>query len=120
VPMHNPTNRLETLFRSYPNAPGFKALGPSAEAAKAITAPAGALRTRVLECLKAAPAGMTADEIAAQLGCSILSVRPRVAELHRLGQIEQTGARRKNASGMTATVWRFAVRRGFEPGGAHG
>jgi hypothetical protein len=63
---------------------------------------------------------MTADEIAAQLGCSILSVRPRVSELNVGGEIEQTGARRKNASGMTATVWRFAVRRGFEPGGANG
>ena len=104
----------------YPDVPGYKVPGPSRDAAKIITLPAVTLRDRVLECAKAAGEGLTADEMAQRLNCSILSVRPRVAELHRAGQIEQTGARRKNASGMTATVWRFAVRCGFEPGGAHG
>jgi predicted ArsR family transcriptional regulator len=53
------------------------------------------------------PGGATADEIAKDLNLSILSVRPRVSELHRSGEIEQTGGRRKNESGMTATVWRI-------------
>ena len=104
----------------YPDVPGYKAQGPSREAAKIVTVPAANLRDRVLECAKAAADGLTADDIAQRLNCSILSVRPRVAELHRAGQIEQTGARRKNASGMSATVWRFAARRGFEAGGANG
>lgn len=104
----------------YPDVPGYKAPGPSHDAAKIITLPAAKLRDRVLECAKAASEGLTADEMAQRLNCSILSVRPRVAELHRAGHIEQTGARRKNASGMSASVWRFAVRHGFEQGGANG
>jgi len=54
------------------------------------------------------PAQPTADEIANDLNLSVLSVRPRVSELKRTGKIKQTGARRKNESGMTATVWRTA------------
>jgi hypothetical protein len=50
---------------------------------------------------------LTADEIAKDLNLSVLSVCPRVSELKRLGEIQQTGARRKNESGMTATVWRL-------------
>lgn len=42
------------------------------------------------------------------LNMSVLSVRPRVSELKRTGKIKQTGARRKNESGMTATVWRIS------------
>jgi DNA-binding Lrp family transcriptional regulator len=51
------------------------------------------------------PDGATADEIAKDLNLSVLSVRPRVSELKRTGKIKLTGARRKNESGMTATVW---------------
>jgi hypothetical protein len=104
--MSNP--RLASLFRTYPKAPGFKAPGTSQAAAVAFTGPAAILRSRVLDCITATPDGKTADEIAEQLNCSVLSVRPRVSELHRDGQIEQTGARRKNASGMSANVWRIA------------
>jgi hypothetical protein len=104
--MSNP--RLASLFRTYPNAPGFKAPGTSQAAAEAFTAPAAVLRLRVLACITGAPEGKKADEIAEQLNCPIRSVRPRVSELHRDGKIEETGARRKNASGMSANVWRLA------------
>ena len=48
---------------------------------------------------------LTADEIAHKLNRSILSVRPRVSELRRQGEIRQSGARGKNESGLTASVW---------------
>tara|TARA_R100001163_G_scaffold17524_1_gene15658 strand:+ start:2971 stop:3243 length:273 start_codon:yes stop_codon:yes gene_type:complete len=48
----------------------------------------------------------TADEVADVLGCSILSVRPRVAELANNNEIEDSGERRRNASGRNAIVWR--------------
>jgi predicted ArsR family transcriptional regulator len=51
-------------------------------------------------------AQFTADEAASELGESILAIRPRLSELVALGKIEDSGLRRKNASGMTATVWR--------------
>ena len=49
---------------------------------------------------------MTADEIAAVLGLSILTVRPRVTALNKAGRIEDTGARRQTGSGNAAIVWR--------------
>lgn len=49
---------------------------------------------------------MTADEIAAVLGLSILTVRPRVTDLNKAGRIEDTGARRQTGSGNAAIVWR--------------
>lgn len=92
----------------YPDAPGFKVSGPSEQAAKAITSKAAKMRATVLAQIAQYPGGATADEIAKDLDLSVLSVRPRVSELKRNGEIEQTGARRKNESGMTATVWRIA------------
>jgi hypothetical protein len=37
-----------------------------------------------------------------------VSVRPRVSELHLQGEIEPTGARRNNGSGISAQCWRAA------------
>ena len=93
---------------TYPDAPGFKVAGPSEQAAKAITGKACKMRVAVLARIAQHAGGVTADEIAKDLNLSVLSVRPRVSELHRTGEIEQTGGRRKNESGMTATVWRIS------------
>ena len=92
----------------YPDAPGFKTSGPSEEAAHAIAGFAPTLRDRVLAAIGEAPQGLTADVVACRLNKSVLSVRPRVSELHRLGEIRQSGARRKNVSGMTASIWVIA------------
>jgi predicted ArsR family transcriptional regulator len=98
-------SRMSELI--YPEAPGFKVAGPSEQAAKAITGSANKMRAAVLAQIAQYQHGATADEIARDLNLSVLSVRPRVSELNRNGEIEQTGARRKNESGMTATVWRI-------------
>ncbi len=91
----------------YPETPGYKAPGPSRDAARQVARRAKRLLDRVQDFIEANyPASFTADQIAGRLGKSILSVRPRVAELHRGGKIVNTGARGKNASGMTATAWR--------------
>jgi predicted ArsR family transcriptional regulator len=47
----------------------------------------------------------TADEIAAMVRKSILSVRPRISELNTAGMIWDSGERRKNASGNPMIVW---------------
>lgn len=99
-------SRMSELI--YPDAPGFKASGPSEQAAKSISGTANKMRAAVLAKLAQYPAGATADEVAKDLNLSVLSVRPRVSELKRTGKIKQTGARRRNESGMTATVWRIA------------
>ena len=109
-----PLGRHQKPEAAYPDMPGFKAQGASQEAAKAITGIAKTLRTRALLCISRTPGGMTADEVAAELGASPFAVRPRVTELNRLGLIERAEGRRRNASGMTATIWRPAKPLGFE------
>ena len=47
----------------------------------------------------------TADEMAAEIGEDVLSVRPRMTELFRKGKIVKTPLRRANKSGKKATVW---------------
>jgi hypothetical protein len=90
----------------YPTDPGYKTSGTSLEAALAIANKAKTLRAKVLETLQAAaPAGLSADAVAHKLGESILSVRPRVSELRRMGEIRKADTRVKNASGMAAAVW---------------
>jgi predicted ArsR family transcriptional regulator len=96
-------SRMSELI--YPDAPGFKASGPSQQAAEAIGSTANKMRAAVLARFATYPNGATADEVAKDLNLSVLSVRPRVSELKRMGKIQQTGARHKNDSGMTATVW---------------
>jgi predicted ArsR family transcriptional regulator len=101
-------SRMSELI--YPDAPGFKVSGPSEQAAEAMGGTANKMRAAVFAQIAQHTGGATADEIAKDLNLSVLSVRPRVSELNRNGAIEQTGARRKNESGMTATVWRVAAR----------
>ena len=98
-------SRMSELI--YPDAPGFKVPGPSEQAAKSVAGSANKMRAVVLAEMAQYPGGAMADEIAKDLNLSVLSVRPRVSELNRTGEIQQTGARRKNESGMTATVWRL-------------
>lgn len=94
----------------YPLAPGYKALGPSSEAATRITTRAASVRDRVRDFLKAEyPKSFTADEIAARLDVSFLTVRPRCSELHKRGEIEPAGTRGLNESGMSANLWRARV-----------
>jgi hypothetical protein len=96
-------------FDLYPDLPGSKvAGGASQEAAAAIACHVPRLRGIVLAAFRENPAGPTADEVAQIVELPILSVRPRVAELHRLGEIRPTDRRRRNTSGMSATVWRVA------------
>jgi hypothetical protein len=73
---------------AYPDVPGFKVQGASQEAAKAMVGAAKTLRARAILCIARAPGGLTADEVAAELGASPFAVRPRITELNRLGLIE--------------------------------
>lgn len=58
-------------------------------------------------CTSYEKVGMTADELAAEMGESVFSVRPRVAELHKQGLIERTGERRPSSNGRASAVWRL-------------
>lgn len=98
---------MTTLFdfaARYPHQPGHRGADTSIEAAEHIAGSCDLIRAQVLELLRQHPAGLTADECAAMLERSVLSVRPRLTELKALGQIEPSGARRQNASGCSARV----------------
>jgi hypothetical protein len=91
----------------YPASPGFKSGGTSQEAARAIERSASKVRDTALKEFQAAGAhGLTPDECAKLLGHSVLYIRPRCTELKKLGLIEALPERRKNESGMVATVLR--------------
>lgn len=90
----------------YPSAPGHKEPTTSRDAAEKVRPAAKTLRDQALGALLDAwPAGLTADQVAARLGRSELSIRPRITELRAQGAIEPSTRRAANASGMTAIVW---------------
>jgi predicted ArsR family transcriptional regulator len=89
---------------TYPDGPGYKERGGTSEgAAMIVSGRVGSLRERVLFLLRNTE--FTADECARYLGASILSVRPRLSELRRMGEIQKTGQTRMNESGIQAAVW---------------
>ncbi len=94
--------------RPYPVTPGYKEPTTAKAAATAINSRAGTLRARALDEIRASgDAGLTADEVATRLNETVLAIRPRLSELNVGKQIEPTGDRRRNASGLSATVWRI-------------
>ena len=93
----------------YPESPGYKTESPSTskEAAAKEAGRAATLREQVWGRMSSMP--LTTDECAEDLQMSVLAIRPRFSELRKMGKIEPTGERRKNASGHSACVWRIKV-----------
>lgn len=96
------------------NDVGYKNRDTSIEAASSMGSRARTLRRKVLELIKAHPKGLTADECAAFLNETVLTIRPRVSELSSQGVITDTGGRRENVSGKKAIVWKFSEK-SFHP-----
>lgn len=93
----------------YPNAPGHRGIDTSIEVAINVASGLGRLQHLVETAIRSAgPQGLTADELAVQLGIDRLSVRPRTSELRRKGIIYDSGLRRRNATGKRAIVWTAA------------
>jgi hypothetical protein len=95
-----------TLPPKYPEAPGFKEPTTSKAAARRMRPRAQTIRDQVLVTLRTAwPGGMSADQVAAKMGKSVLSVRPRISELRELAEIMPSTRRVPNESGVDAIVW---------------
>jgi len=88
----------------YPVAAGYRASAPETSREAAHSVDGATWRARALETLRDL-GPMTADEIADHMGASILTIRPRITELLRLGMVHDTGARRMNRSHRMAAVW---------------
>ena len=108
--MKHKAEQYDLPLHEYPTNPGYKnkdKAGPSKKAAISIKPFALNLREKCFRVIGQMP--MTADEVAETVEKSILSVRPRIAELAKLGRIEDSGNRRTNESGKDATVWRKII-----------
>jgi biotin operon repressor len=85
---------------------GHRGLGGSVEAADVITPARPALWHLIMKQVEAAGEnGVTGDEIAAALGWDKYRVRPRTAELRKLGWIIDSRQRRRSQSGILSIVW---------------
>lgn len=93
---------------TYPEAPGWKATETetSRKAAFEERVSAGVLREQAERILKQFE-NCTADEAAMFLGVSPFAMRPRFSELVAQGKAEDSGVRRRNASGKSAVAWRW-------------
>jgi DNA-directed RNA polymerase specialized sigma24 family protein len=90
---------------NYPDNAGFKVPGSSEQAAKSIDDLP--LRERVKILLRDYPDGLSADQAASLLNRSVLSIRPRFAQLKAKGEIEATGRYAENESGKAADIMRL-------------
>ena len=99
----------EGATTNYPDSPGYRRNSPetSREAAEAIAPMARNHRDQILAVIKTAyPESRSSDQIAAEIGLSPYSVRPRVSELLAGGKVERTDDRTKNSGGRTVMLWR--------------
>ncbi len=96
------------MENNYPDAAGFQNVDTSIQAASDITKTkrAAYLQGKVIGCLMLY-GNMTTEEIATMCKEPYASIQPRTSELKAKGLIEDSGARKKNASGKSAVVWRF-------------
>lgn len=108
----------------YPDHPGWRSLsdltgGTSRAAAESVASEAKSLRARILGVLQDAhPRPMSADQLASAVGIDKYRARPRIAELHRMGEIRPTEDTVTNESGRAAHLWRIAPP--LPNGGANG
>lgn len=99
---------MNQLALTYPDRAGFKAAGTSQDAANAIEGSGRAARLRDAVLVWYGSHKGTADECAAALGESILSIRPRCSELLTKGRLYRTGERRKSSEGSSQSVLALA------------
>lgn len=99
---------LDALPSRAPSRRG--AVETSEQAARMVDRVLTGLQRAVLEAYRE-HGDMTADECARVLRRSVLSIRPRVCELARAGELRDTKHRRANDSGRAAAVWTIAQER---------
>ena len=93
---------------TYPHVAGWKDHTSETSQTAAESVDTATVRAQVFAVIR--QERLTADEIATRLALSILTVRPRVSELRRLALVEDSGTRRRNASGRPAIVWQYQTR----------
>jgi len=99
-------------MQTYPETPGFKERGGTSQrAAMKMKGRDKPLRIKCLRLLAfSGLIGMTADEIAYELGVKPGSIRPRMSQLYDLGYAVKTSAARKNEDGNPQVVARITIK----------
>lgn len=69
--------------------------------------PAARISVAIGAALRAAPDGLTADQVAEVIGVDLHVVRPRISELAGAEIIEKTGDRRAGNAGRSIAVWKL-------------
>lgn len=87
---------------------GWQRTDTSAQAALDFGKKAPALRTQILDLLRAYPAGLNAEAIAQLLRKPYGSVQPRTSELRNEGKIIDSGRREISSWGKRIIVWQLA------------
>jgi predicted HTH transcriptional regulator len=95
---------MDLFSYEYPDKPGFKARDTSRDAAAKAEPASAILRAQCFSIIRQR-GPITADECAAIMDKSVLSIRPRFSELAVYGSIKDSGTRHKNASGRSAIAW---------------
>ena len=92
--------------KKYPEVAGHQGGDTDKKAADEIESSGRAenLRRRAREIFESLPLGATADEVARLMEEDILSVRPRVTELKKQGDLVYEGERRTNENGKTVRI----------------
>jgi predicted ArsR family transcriptional regulator len=88
---------------SYPHTPGWKGTATSHAAARAVAGKSCRLRLGIVKLLLDGQA-RTADQIAAEMGCEFITIRPRMSELRNQGAVMPCG-RGKSFFGKSACLW---------------
>lgn len=94
------------LFKpSYPDSPGYKAIGASQQAAKSIEPHHKSMQIRVYDyAVSCGELGFIPDDAAKALGLKIITARARVTELKHKNKLIVTGEQRKNQDGCYQDV----------------
>ena len=95
------------MIDRYPHKAGHRGDNEtSIQASEELQEHLGRLQASAFGVIAAAgPHGASCDDIAAELDWIVFRVRPRTAELRRMGKIVDSGNRRKGASGRLDIVW---------------
>ena len=84
---------------------GYQSTDTSRQAADDMGAKTETIKALVVASLQESAGGLTADEIAGDIGRHYGSVRPRLSELHNERKVKDSGIRRSGLFGKMHIVW---------------
>ncbi len=97
----------------HPSVSGDRAVDKSIDAAREMKIAVGHLQRVALKAIRAAGGrGLTTNELVAAVRITRDAIQPRTSELRDRGLIRDSGARRRNETGIKAIVWVATISRG--------